>query len=266
MNITVTGRHLSVSENLREYAEKKIKKLERHFNQLIDAHIILAVEKLDHKCEVVINGDGVQFHGREKAADLYSAIDLLFEKMETQIRRYKERHQMHKGPEKGEAASINFTSNEGKQVILRQVSNKPVDNIEAFLQMRIDKRDYILFKKGVGKMEADLSSDNNNYAVIYRDLNGLKLVELPRDRGEGGLQDERFVAYSLDIFDDSAANPKVEFKKLSSCDMMPMTLHEAIVEIEKSKKKFMPFFNVESEYINIISKNGNKYEVMVPAF
>lgn len=266
MNIVVTGRHMSVSDNLREYAEKKIKKLERHFNQLIDAHIILAVEKLDHMCEVVMNGDGVQFHGREKAADLYSAIDLLFEKMETQIRRYKEKHQMHKGPEKGEAASINFTSTEGKQIVLRQVSNKPVDNIEALLQMRVDKKDFILFKKGVDKIEADLSAANKNYAVIYRDLNGLRLVELPRDRAEGGSPDERFVAYELDIFDDSAANPKVEFKKLSSCDLMKMTLHEAIVEIEKTNRKFMPFFNIESEYINIISRNGNRYEVMVPAF
>ena len=66
MNITVTGRHLNVSDNLRDYAEKKIKKLERYFNQLIDAHVILAVEKLDHISEVVMNGDGVQFHGRKR--------------------------------------------------------------------------------------------------------------------------------------------------------------------------------------------------------
>src|SRR5512145_2782317 len=138
MNITVTGRHLSISDSLRDYAEKKIKKLDRHFNQLIDAHVILAVEKLDHISEVVLNGDGVQFHGKEKAADLFSAIDLLFEKMEKQVRRYKEKHQMHKGPERGEGASIDLTSNGGKEVVLRQVSNKPVDNIEALLQMRVD--------------------------------------------------------------------------------------------------------------------------------
>ena len=71
---------------------------------------------------------------------------------------------------------------------------------------------------------------------------------------------------ALDIFDDTPANPRVEFKKLSSCDMLKLTLHEAILEIEKSRQQFLPFFNVESEFINIISKNGNRYEVMVPAF
>ncbi len=266
MNITVTGRHLSISDSLRDYAEKKIKKLDRHFNQLMDAHIILSVEKLDHISEVVLNGDGVQFHGKEKAADLFSAIDLLFEKMEKQVRRFKEKHQTHKGPEKGEGASIDFTSTSGKEVILRQVSNKPVDNIEALLQMRVDKKDYILFKKGDSKIEAEAVSANKNYAVIYRGPNGLKMIEMPSDKSEGIAHAGHFTAYTLDIFDDSPANPRVEFKKLSSCDMMKLTLHEAILEIEKSRQKFLPFFNIESEFINIIIKNGNKYEVMVPAF
>jgi putative sigma-54 modulation protein len=266
MNITVTGRHLIVPESLRDYADKKIKKLERYFNQLIDAHVILTVEKLDHISEVVINGDGVQFHGREKAADLYSAIDLLFEKMEKQIRRYKEKHQMHKGPEKAETASIDFTSNEGKEIILRQVSNKPVDNVEAFLQMRVDKKDFILFKKGVGKIDADLADADKNYAVIYREPSGVKMIEMPRERSAGGMHDERFIAYTIDIFNDSPANPKIEFKKLDSCDIMKLTLHEAIREVEKTRRNFLPFFNIESEFINIIYKNGNRYEVMVPAF
>ncbi len=266
MNITVTGRHLSVSDSLRDYAEKKIKKLDRYFNQLIDAHIILSVEKLDHISEVVLNGDGVQFHGKEKAADLFSAIDLLFEKMEKQVHRYKEKHQMHKGPERGEGASIDVTSNGGKEVVLRQVSNKPVDNIEALLQMRVDKKDYILFKKGDSKIEADALSSSKNYAVIFQGANGLKMIEVPADKSEGGSHAGHFVAYSLDVFDDTPANPRVEFKKLSSCDMLKLTLHEAIIEIEKSRQLFLPFFNIESEFINIISKNGNRYEVMVPAF
>ncbi|HOW81332.1 MAG TPA: ribosome-associated translation inhibitor RaiA [Spirochaetota bacterium] len=102
MNITITGRHMHVSDRLREYAEKKLQKLETYFDQLIDAHIIMYVEKLEHGAEVVINGDGIQFHGREKASTLYSAIDLLFEKMEKQIMKYKEKHSQHKGPARGE--------------------------------------------------------------------------------------------------------------------------------------------------------------------
>ncbi|OHD63562.1 MAG: ribosomal subunit interface protein [Spirochaetes bacterium RBG_13_51_14] len=266
MNITVTGRHMNVSDNLRDYAEKKIKKLDRYFNQLIDAHVILAVEKLDHISEVVMNGDGVQFHGKERAADLYSAIDLLLAKMERQISRYKEKHQMHKGPEKSETASYNITDRGGKEVVLRQVSNKPVDTVEAFLQMRIDKKDFILFKKGINKIEADADYTNKNYSVIYRDRNGLKMVEIPFDKADAYMPTDRFVSYALDIVDDSPTNPKVKFNKLNSCDLMKLTLHEAILEIDRSMQMFLPFFNIESEYLNVIFKNGNTYEVLVPAF
>ncbi len=266
MNITVTGRHLNVSDNLREYAEKKIKKLERYFNQLIDAHVILSSEKLDRISEVVINGDGVQFHGKENAADLHSAIDLLFEKMEKQIRRYKEKHQMHKGPEKPDLASIGVTSNEGMEVILRQVSNKPVDNIEAFLQMRIDKKDFILFKKGFHKIEPDADYTHKNYAVIYRDQMGLKMVEIPHEKTETGMQGDLFVEYNIKVVDDSPANPKIEFKKNKNCDLRKLTLHEAIVAIEGSDHRFLPFFNIESQFINVIYRNGKTYEVMVPVF
>ncbi len=67
MNIKVTGRHINVTDNIREYAQKKLEKLEAYFNQLIDCHIILYLEKLDRVVEVVYNGDGVQFHGRRRA-------------------------------------------------------------------------------------------------------------------------------------------------------------------------------------------------------
>ncbi len=50
MNISVTGRRMNVSDSTRAYAEKKIKKLDRYFNQLIDAHIVFSVVKLDHFC------------------------------------------------------------------------------------------------------------------------------------------------------------------------------------------------------------------------
>jgi putative sigma-54 modulation protein len=266
MNIIVTGRHLNVSDSLRDYAGKKIKKLDHYFNQLLDAHVILTVEKLDHISEVVINGDGVQFHGKEKAADFFSSIDLLLEKMEKQIHRYKEKHQAHKGPEKSEAPTFDITGSEGKQIILRQVNNKPIDNVEALLQMRVDKKEFILFKKGASKIEPDLAPVNRNYAVIYRDLTGLKMVEVPVQKTGIGSAGDRYVVYDLNILDDSPTSPKIEFKKNKTSGLLEMTLNEAIQEIDKSKNRFLPFYNTESQFINVVYKDGNKYEVMVPAF
>lgn len=266
MNISVTGRRMNVSDSTRAYAEKKIKKLDRYFNQLIDAHIVFSVVKLDHFCEVLINGDGVQFHAKEKAADLFSAIDLLHEKMEKQIRRYKEKHQMHKGPEKGEMASFDYPDTVGTRVLLRQVSNKPVDSIEAYLQMQVDNGDFILFKKGVSKIESEKDYANKNYAVIFRENGSLRMVELHFDKKGKGHKAGKFISYELDVFDDSRTSPKIKFKKLGGSDFNTCTLNEAILEMDKSSRSFMPFFNTDSDYFNIIFRNGDRYEVMVPAF
>ncbi len=267
MKIKITGRHIDVSERLKEYAEKRILKLEKYFQQLIDIHLILYVEKLDHGAELVITGDSVQFHAREKAADLYSAIDLLVDKMETQIGRYKEKIQSRKGHGAEFDISFDIKSETGTEAILTQVSNKPINDIEAFLQMRVDKKDFILFKKGVGSVESDVDYANKNYAVIYKSGSVFKLVEVPFENNKGGdFHTDTFTEYELVVKDESASHPEIDFKKGSSCSIGRLTLDEAFDSFEKSSDIYMPFFNTETRYFNILSRSGKKFEVLVPAF
>jgi len=267
MNITVTGRHVHVSKRLNEYAEKKIQKLENYFQQLLSADIILYAENRDNGAEVIVNGDGVQFHGREKAADLYSAIDLLFEKMEKQIVRYKEKHSSHKVVPTGELVPFDYKIEEGKKIQLRQVSNKPIDKIEAYLQMKNDSSDFILFKKGVFEVESTKDYSNKSYAVIFKSNEAFKLVKIPFDDiKEHHFEQDTFVEYDLKVIDDSFVNPDIEFKKNSKCSVMKLTINDALDEIMKTEREFLPFFNTEAQYFNIIYKTGKEYEVMVPAF
>jgi putative sigma-54 modulation protein len=267
MKIKITGRHIDVSERLKDYAEKRISKLEKYFQQLIDIHLILYVEKLDHAAELVINGDSVQFHAREKAADLYSAIDLLVDKMETQIGRFKERIQSRKGHGPEFELTYDFKSDAGTEAVLTQVSNKPINNIEAFLQMRVDKKDFILFKKGAGTVESDVDYANKNYAVIYKSGSVFKLIEVPFENNKGSeFNSDSFIEYELEVKDESASNPKIDFKKGPACDIDKLTLDEAFDFFEKSNEVYMPFFNTETRYFNILSRSGKKLEVLVPAF
>lgn len=267
MKIKITGRHIDVSERLREYAEKRISKLEKYFQQLIDIHLILYVEKLDHAAELVINGDSVQFHAREKAADLYSAIDLLIDKLDSQISRYKEKIQSRKGHGAELEISYDIKSEIGEEAFLTQVSNKPINDIEAFLQMRVDNKDFILFKKGVGSVESDVDYANKNYAVIYKSGGSFKMVEIPFENHKGNeFNADTFVEYDLDVKDESASHPKIDFKKGSECKIDKLTLDEAFESFEKSKEIYMPFFNIETRYFNILSRTGKKLEVLVPAF
>ena len=96
MNIEITGRHMEISTSLREYTEKKLKKIEKYFHQLADIHIIMYIEKVDHVVEAVINGNGGKFYAVEKANDMYSSVDKLIHNLEKQLVRYKEKHFDHK--------------------------------------------------------------------------------------------------------------------------------------------------------------------------
>ena len=267
MKINMTGRHIDISDALRDYAEKKISKLEKYFQQLIDTHLILYVEKLDHTAELIMNGDSVQFHAREKAADLYSAIDLLVDKMDVQVSKYKERIQARKGHGIGDDISFDIVSERGKEALLNQVSNKPIDRIEAFLQMRLNRKDYILFKRGITDISSDIDFANKNYAVIYKDGAAFKMVEIPFEqfKNHESVYDS-FVEYRLEIVDESPANPKIDFVKTGSASVGRLTLDEAFDNLESSGSSYMPFFNTDTRYFNILSKNGKKFEVVVPAF
>ncbi len=268
MNITITGRRFEVSDSLRDYVEKKVKKLEKYFNQLIDSHVVMYIDKLDHVAEITVNGDGVQFHGMEKAGDMYSSIDLLMDKMEKQVNRYKEKHSGHKAVGLGKIAEMEYVSDRGSEIYLSQVSNKPLGEVEAFLEMRVDKKDFILFKKGVNDVKTNAPDySNKNYAVIFKNGEGFKMLEIPFEMiKESRFDADNFVSYDLEIQDESALNPKILFKKDSKSSVMKLTIDEALKMINGSDNEFLPFFNSETNYFNVIYKNGKRIEVMVPAY
>jgi putative sigma-54 modulation protein len=266
MNVTITGRHLEITPSLREYAEKKIQKLERYFHQFIDAHVIMYVNKIDHVSEITINGDGIRFHGTEKAADMYSSIDLLMEKMEKQVVKHKEKHSGHKATSLSKSIEIKTADSESIEVMYSHASNKPIDEVEAFLEMKLDKRDFILFKKGVKEMDTDKDHSDKNYAMIYKCNDGHKMVEMPFEMIRKNAFDvKNFIEYDLIIINDSQTSPKIKLKKKSDAGIKKMTLDDALKEIESIDVKFIPFFNADTNFFNIIYKNGKKYELMIPS-
>jgi putative sigma-54 modulation protein len=265
MKIKITGRHINVSEKLKEYSEKRLSKIEKYFQQLVDIQLTFYVEKLDHVAELLINGDSVQFHAREKAADLFSAVDLLIDKMEKQIVRFKDKIQSKKGVDAQFDISYDFKSDIGTEALLTQVSNKPINNVEAFLQMKVNKKDFILFKKRTPVLENDFYYENKNYAVIYKSGEIFKLVEI-EFKNNNDEEFDSFIEYILDVKDESVTNPKIDFNKSKSCEIEKFTLDEAFNFFEKSDREYMPFFNMDIGYFNILRRNGKRLEVLVPVF
>ena len=91
MNLNVSGHHIEVTPAIRTYVQSKLERVSRPFDRVIDAHVILTVDKLRQKAEVTLHVSGKDLHCECEEADLYAAIDLLADKLDRQVLRYKDK-------------------------------------------------------------------------------------------------------------------------------------------------------------------------------
>lgn len=92
MNITITGRHMDVYDELKKYVDEKFLRIKRHFDHVIDAKFVLEKEGNDCIVKALLIAKGTDFEAEEKAGDFKSAIDVLYDKLDRQVVRYKEKH------------------------------------------------------------------------------------------------------------------------------------------------------------------------------
>jgi putative sigma-54 modulation protein len=91
MQMSVTGHHLEVTPALHSYLEKKLERILRHFDQLIDTHFVLTVEKLQHKAEATLRVRGETIHAVAVEENMYASIDALADRLERRVRKHKEK-------------------------------------------------------------------------------------------------------------------------------------------------------------------------------
>jgi putative sigma-54 modulation protein len=99
MHLNVTGHHIEVTVALRGYLEKKLDRIARHFDQVIDVHCVLTVEKLRQKAEATLHVSGNAIHADATEEDMYAAIDLLMDKLDRCVKKHKEKLTDHHAAE-----------------------------------------------------------------------------------------------------------------------------------------------------------------------
>ncbi|MEO8160540.1 MAG: ribosome-associated translation inhibitor RaiA, partial [Arenimonas sp.] len=95
MRIEISGHQMEITPALREYAQEKMGKLAKHFEQHLDTRMILSVDKLEHKAEATLNVPGKTLFADSLASDMYAAIDLLVDKLDRLVIKQKEKTKDH---------------------------------------------------------------------------------------------------------------------------------------------------------------------------
>ena len=99
MRLNVKGHHIEITPALRVYVEKKLVRIVRHFDQVIDVHCVLTVEKLAQKAEATLHVSGSDIHADAADPNMYAATDALSDKLDRLVRKHKEKRGDHRASE-----------------------------------------------------------------------------------------------------------------------------------------------------------------------
>ncbi len=172
MNFIFTEKKLQVTDELREYAEKKIGKIDRYFKSESDAYVTFSIERGRHKAEVTVKNNGMYFRVSETTSDMYVSIDSAVAAIEKQIRKNKTRLEKRlksgafdRDSSSTRALKTNVEEEEGSFEIVRtkRFAIKPMTVEEAILQMNLLNHQFFVFLN---------EDDKGSFAVVYKRTNG----------------------------------------------------------------------------------------------
>lgn len=168
MRIEVRGKNIELTDALKDYVAKRLSKLERFIDDVKEAQVTLSVEGESHRVEVTIPLNGIILRGEEQTDDMYSSIDLVVDKLEKQIDKYKTRiYRRYRGVglKKGlvESSVATYDKEEPVKILrTKRFALKPMDVEEAVMQMNLLGHSFFVF----------FNSDSSEVNVVYRRRDG----------------------------------------------------------------------------------------------
>ncbi len=171
MQTSVTFKNLEPSDHLKAYVSDKLNRFDRLLDNPAEANVVLTVEKFRHIAEINISGDRLVINGKEETNDMYSAIDMVLDKLEKQIKKGKQKIRERRTAAKNRLRDI--LSEEGaapeaadeevvQQIKIKKIDYKPMDIEEAVLQMELIEDNFLVFT----------NAQSERVNVLYRRRDG----------------------------------------------------------------------------------------------
>jgi len=173
MRVTFSGQSVNITDRERDYAEKKLQRLARHFSTAREARVTHSIQRNWQIVEVQVDVDGTILRAEERQADVFRSIDSVVDKLEQQVRRLKERTKQHKGRADARMVADAFVDLPEEEepvpaeplpaiVRRKRFAIKPMMTEEASLQMELLNHDFFAF----------LNAETDQVNVLYRRRDG----------------------------------------------------------------------------------------------
>lgn len=241
MNIAYYFKNLEPTDALKEYTAEKLEKVRErlHHIQGIDARF--SIERQNQIFEVTIHADSHVFHLKKQDKDMYAAIDLTINALNNQIDKY------HKKLDERQSTAIDprdmvpeFQAKPEEEETIVQIydaSPKPMDDVEALLQMKAGNLKFLMFRHNNDKRSSlIMKRPDGNYSII-------------KPRQEAGQYEEHVTRIKGNITTEIS---------VSLYPMSQLTVTEAIEKLREENLEFIAFVNEESRRMNVMfhAKNG----------
>jgi len=168
MEIIITFRHLEPNESLKQYVHEKVSRIEKYLHKITEVSVILALEKRSNIAEVIVNVNRAKITAKETNEDnMYTAIDLVMDKIERQAKKHKDKITSHKDHHRRARHNIfspdDFTDMEDNNLVKSEsIAIKSMRTDEAVLELGESDDDFYVFK----------NTETNKVNVMYRRRNG----------------------------------------------------------------------------------------------
>jgi putative sigma-54 modulation protein len=168
MQTSVTFKNLNASEHLKSYVGDKLDRFDKYLYNPAEANVVLSVEKFRHMAEINIIGDKLNINGKEETDDMYSAIDMVLDKLEKQIKKNKQKTRERRSGSKFRPKNIIDEEPSHRddevtgQVIVKNIEYKPMDVEEAIMQLDLENLNFLVFT----------NARTERVNVLYRRKNG----------------------------------------------------------------------------------------------
>jgi putative sigma-54 modulation protein len=174
--VKVTGRHVSITEPIKDYAHKKIEHLHLDYPRIMEVHVILNVEKHRHFAEMILHcNNHVTIEASAETPDMYASIDSVIDKIAQQMRKYKTKILRSHRPRGGSVkhfdeqvfgavndAFMDVAESEPEVIKTERYPVKPMFVDEAVLQIEMSERQFVVF----------LNAKSEKVNVLYRRKDG----------------------------------------------------------------------------------------------
>ena len=164
MQTSFTFRNMEAAEWLKDYADKKLSKIERYMDKPVSATVTLSIEKFRNVAEVNLSAKGINLQGREEAKEMTLAIDNVMDKVERQIKKSKQKMRNHKDVTSrsenvdADADEYDEYDENSKVVETKKVILEPMSLEDATLEMDESKKMFVIYR----------DSSSEKVSIIYR--------------------------------------------------------------------------------------------------